>query len=109
MDLVLEKGLTLTDHSLSQCLSSLEEMADYFLPPPTNSGKVANISSLIDACNANYLQWMGMSLPGIVMTMSLWGTGDGGMAWLDGKSGCQGACNLAVSSVTFSNFRLDKL
>ncbi len=62
-----------------------------------------------DACNADYLQWMGMSLPGIVMTLSLWGTGDGGMSWLDGKSGCQGGCNLAVSKVTFSNVRLKDL
>ena len=62
-----------------------------------------------NACNANYLQWMGMSLPGIVMTMSLWGTGDGGMSWLDGKSGCHGGCNLGNSKVTFSNIRLDNL
>ena len=62
-----------------------------------------------DSCNADYLQWMGYSLPGIVMTMSLWGTGNGGMSWLDGKSGCQGGCNLADSKVTFSNIRLDDL
>lgn len=62
-----------------------------------------------DACNSDYLQWMGMSLPGIVMTMSLWGTGDGGMSWLDGKSGCHGGCNLAGSRVIFSNLRLDNL
>lgn len=62
-----------------------------------------------EACNADYLQWMGMSLPGIVMTMSLWGTGPGGMSWLDGKSGCQGGCNLPASQVTFSNFQLDNL
>ena len=62
-----------------------------------------------DSCNANYLQWMGKSLPGIAVTMSLWGTGPGGMSWLDGKSGCQGGCNLASSKVTFSNFRLDNL
>lgn len=62
-----------------------------------------------DACNPDYLQWMGMSLPGIVMTMSLWGTDNGGMSWLDGKSGCQGGCNLPSSKVTFSNFRLDNL
>ena len=62
-----------------------------------------------NACNPDYLQWMGYSLPGIVMTMSLWGTGPGGMSWLDGKSGCQGGCNLGGSSVTFSNIRLDDL
>lgn len=62
-----------------------------------------------DSCHADYLQWMGKSLPGIVVTMSLWGTGPGGMSWLDGKSGCQGGCNLPGSKVTFSNFRLDNL
>lgn len=62
-----------------------------------------------NACNPDYLQWMGMSLPGIVMSASLWGTGDGGMSWLDGKSGCHGGCNLGGSKVTFSNIRLDNL
>lgn len=62
-----------------------------------------------NSCNADYLQWMGMSLPGITMSMSLWGTGDGGMAWLDGKSGCHGGCNLGASSVTFSDFILEDL
>ena len=62
-----------------------------------------------DACNANYLQWMGKSLPGMVMTMSLWGTGNGGMSWLDGKSGCQGGCDLSNSRVTFSSIRVDDL
>lgn len=62
-----------------------------------------------NACNANYLQWIGYSLPGIVMTMSLWGTKDGGMSWLDGKSGCHGSCNLSSSKVTFSNIRLDDM
>ena len=62
-----------------------------------------------NACNGDYLQWMGMSLPGIVMTMSLWGTGEGGMSWLDGKSGCHGGCDLDVSRVTFSNIRLETL
>ena len=62
-----------------------------------------------DACNPDYLQWMGKSLPGIVMIMSLWGTGNGGMSWLDGKSGCQGACDLSNSKVTFSNIRIDDI
>ena len=62
-----------------------------------------------DACNPAYLQWMGKSLPGMVMTMSLWGTGNGGMSWLDGKSGCQGGCDLSNSRVTFSNIRVDDL
>lgn len=62
-----------------------------------------------NSCNPDYLQWMGMSLPGIVMTMSLWGTTSGGMSWLDGKSGCHDGCNLANSRVSFSNFKLDDL
>ena len=62
-----------------------------------------------DSCNPDYLQWMGKSLPGIVMTMSLWGTEEGGMSWLDGKSGCHGGCNVGDSKVTFSNIRLDDL
>ena len=71
----------------------------------TQFGKTLQFNS----CNADYLQWMGCSLPGIVMTMSLWGTGDGGMSWLDGKSGCHGACDLGASQVIFSNIRLDDL
>ncbi len=62
-----------------------------------------------NSCNPDYLQWMGKSLPGITMVMSLWGTGAGGMSWLDGKSGCQGGCNLQDSKVTFSDFKLDYL
>lgn len=73
----------------------------------TNEITQGGQSLKFNACNPDYLQWMGMSLPGIVMTMSLWGTGNGGMSWLDGKSGCQGGCNLQGSKVTFSNFRLD--
>ena len=53
-------------------------------------GRTVQFSS----CNPDYLQWMGKSLPGITVTMSLWGTDPGGMSWLDGKSGCQGGCNL---------------
>ena len=75
----------------------------------TNYFSQGGQSIKFNACNPDYLQWMGMSLPGIVMTISLWGTGDGGMSWLDGKSGCHGGCNLAASRVTFSNFRLDNL
>ena len=84
----------------------------------TQNGRLSTISNRFsqggqsiqfNACNPNYLQWMGMSLPGIVMTASLWGTGNGGMSWLDGKSGCQGGCDLVNSRVTFSNFRLDNL
>lgn len=73
----------------------------------TNTFEQEGKSIFFNTCNANYLEWMGYSLPGIVMTMSLWGTGPGGMSWLDGKSGCQGGCNLEGSKVTFSNIRID--
>ena len=62
-----------------------------------------------NSCNSNYLQWMGKSLPGMVMTMSLWGTGPGGMSWLDGRSGCQGGCNLDASRVIFSDITIESL
>ena len=62
-----------------------------------------------NACNPDYLQWMGMSLPGIVMSISLWGTGNGGMSWLDGKSGCQGDCDVARSRFVVSNIRLENI
>ena len=79
----------------------LSAVNNYF----AQEGKIIQFNS----CNPNYLQWMGMSLPGIVMSISLWGTGNGGMSWLDGKSGCQGGCNLEASRVTFSNIKLDNL
>ena len=83
-----------------------------------NDGKLSTINNYFwqdgktiqfNSCNSNYLQWMGYSLPGIVVTMSLWGTGDGGMSWLDGKSGCHGGCNLGNSKVSFSNIQIEKL
>ena len=79
----------------------LTTVNNYFL----QEGRNFNFNS----CNPDYLQWMGMSLPGIVMTASLWGTGEGGMSWLDGKSGCHGGCNLPSSSVTFSNIQLENM
>ena len=62
-----------------------------------------------NSCRPDYLQWMGKSLPGITVVMSLWGTGAGGMSWLDGKSGCQGGCNVMGSKVTFSSIVVEKL
>ena len=62
-----------------------------------------------NSCKSDYLQWMGMSLPGIVMSISLWGTVEGGMSWLDGKSGCHAKCDLENSRVVFSNIRLETL
>ena len=75
----------------------------------TNVFSQGGVSVKFNSCHADYLQWMGYSLPGIVMTMSLWGTKAGGMSWLDGKSGCQGDCNLDDSRVAFSNIKLDDL
>ena len=75
----------------------------------TNDFTQDDRSFSFNACNPDYLQWMGYSLPGIVMSLSLWGTGNGGLAWLDGRSGCQGGCDLTASQVSFSNIRLDDL
>ena len=66
-------------------------------------------SVIFSTCNPDYLQSMGAAVSGIVLTLSLWGADNGGMSWLDDKSGCQGACNLANSRVSFSNIRLDSL
>ncbi len=83
--------------------------SDNKLSSITNTFQQGSQSITFNACNPDYLQWMGYSLPGIVMTMSLWGTGDGGMSWLDGASGCHGACDLNNSYVTFSNIRIDNI
>ena len=68
-----------------------------------------NQSIVFIVCNPDYLKSMGDDLSRIVMSMSLRGTDSGGMSWLDGKSGCQGACDIANSRVTFSNIRLTDL
>ena len=41
---------------------------------------------------------------GMVMVFSLWGDSFETMSWLDDMTGCAGDCDLAASSVTFSNF-----
>ena len=65
-------------------------------------GKSANF----DACNNfDYMKWMGYDLHDIVAVFSLWDMGCD-ESWLDGCTGCGGCCNLAGSSVTFSNFEL---
>lgn len=44
----------------------------------------------------------------MVFTMSLWGTKEGGMSWLDGSSGCKGSCeDLTNVSTTYSNIRIN--
>ncbi len=56
-------------------------------------------------CNKDwYVKNMSYSLGGIVFIASLWG-GDK-IDWLDGMTGCKGACNLGASSVRYSNFAL---
>ena len=51
------------------------------------------------------MKWMGYDLHDIVAVFSLWDMGCD-ETWLDGCTGCGGCCNLAGSSVTFSNFEL---
>ncbi len=63
-----------------------------------------------DSCNPDYLSLIGPNLSGMVITMSIWGVSHpGGMAWLDGKSGCHDGCDVAASQVVFSGFKLDNL
>merc|ERR1711868_27143 len=65
-------------------------------------GKTASF----DACgNYDYMKWMGYDLHDIVAVFSLWDIGCDEQ-WLDGCTGCGGCCNLAGSSVTFSNFEI---
>jgi len=45
---------------------------------------------------------------GMVMTFSLWGEDHQMMNWLDGGSGCTGACNKQTAQVTFSNIKFEK-
>lgn len=63
-----------------------------------------------NVCNdGNYLRKMGTQISeGMVFSASLWGAADINMDWLDGMTGCQGTCDMQNSSVTFSNFALNK-
>jgi hypothetical protein len=61
-------------------------------------------TATFNVCGGDYVKLMGYSLDGIVFAASLWGGGN--MGWLDGMTGCQGKCDLTVSSVTFKNFAL---
>jgi hypothetical protein len=63
-------------------------------------------SESFNVCGGDYVKNMGYSLNGIVFIASLWGGPDIDMGWLDGMTGCSGACNLASNSVTFRNFAL---
>ena len=67
-----------------------------------------------DACNQypDYPQWMGKSLPGMVYGNDREPLGD--RKWRNvmarwEQSGCQGACDLSNSKMTFSNIRIDDL
>ena len=51
---------------------------------------------------------MGYDLRDIVPVFSLWDMGCD-ESWLDGCTGCGGCCNLAGSSVTFTNFELSSV
>jgi len=65
-------------------------------------GRTASFS----ACNnPDSMKWMGYDMKDIVGVFSLWDMGCD-ESWLDGCTGCGGCCNLAGSSVTFSNFAL---
>jgi len=60
-----------------------------------------------DFCSdAGYAGRMAQSYDGMVFSASLWGGNGINMDWLDGMTGCWGECNIAGSSVTFSNFNL---
>lgn len=44
---------------------------------------------------------------GMVFVFSLWGTGEGGMSWLDGTSGCSGPCtDMSEVTSTYSNITI---
>ena len=45
----------------------------------------------------------------LVMTISLWGNSYDTMKWLDGMTGCSGACDIENSSVSFSDFKFTPL
>jgi len=63
-----------------------------------------------NSCNSYYLPRIGPNLASMVVTMSIWGVPHpGGMKWLDGKSGCQGGCDVKGFRVVFSDFQLDDL
>merc|ERR1719495_1545712 len=58
-------------------------------------------------CNqGNYVADMAPSFEGIVFAVALWGGNGVDMSWLDGMTGCEEACNLEASSVTFTDFKL---
>lgn len=42
----------------------------------------------------------------MVMTLSLWGSDQGTMSWLDQMTGCQGACNQNSDQVHVSNIKI---
>merc|ERR1711872_253064 len=85
-----------------------------FLVPHFQNDQQANIwmqqdgrEASFDFCSdAGYAGRMAQSYDGMVFSASLWGGNGINMDWLDGMTGCWGECNIAGSSVTFSNFNL---
>merc|ERR1712241_1612349 len=85
-----------------------------FLVSHFQNDKQANIwmqqdgrEASFDFCSdAGYAGRMAQSYDGMVFSASLWGGNGINMDWLDGMTGCWGECNIAGSSVTFSNFNL---
>jgi len=56
--------------------------------------------------NPGYLDEMAPVYDSLVFTATQWGGAGIDMGWLDGMTGCQGECNLDISSISFSNFEL---
>lgn len=56
--------------------------------------------------NASYLAAMTPNLRGMVLTFSLWGSSEAGMAWLDGMTGCVGGCDVREQHVTWRDIQL---
>jgi len=61
-----------------------------------------------EACpDAEYLEKMTVALQGhTAMVFQLWGTTEETMSWLDGMTGCKGACIANETQVTFSDIRI---
>ena len=68
----------------------------------TSSPQDSNVMDTLN--NTPYLIAYRYSLDEIVFSATLWGGPGIDMSWLDGMTGCTGECNIADSSVTFSNF-----
>ena len=85
-------------------------------------GKDGNLAEIINsflqdtrehtfsACkDTQYLEEFSDDTKRLVMTMSLWGNSYDTMKWLDGMTGCTGACEINDSAVSFSDFTFTAL